>query len=119
MQQHDIHEVDEFRGNLSYEQILARAIDRCLYFRVVDPYGSFYESVIALGLSLVDMTGKRIRSDYDLFISDKQYDFLLSGDYIKEKGSHLKDFDAILREITKILQKHKMLFRSQLIETNV
>jgi len=121
MQQHDVKEVDEFRGNLNYEQLLARAIDRCLYFRATDPYGAYYNAVIALGMSLVDMTGKRIKSDFDLYIKEQHYEnylgflIVVSG----ETGKTLETYDNIFKEIAKILQKHKMLFRSQLIETNV
>lgn len=116
---YNVKEVEDFRGNLNYEQLLARAIDRCLYFRTVDPYGTFFQSVVSLGMSLVDMPGRAIKGDYARFIQEHGYDRYLV--YVGSgcKTEVLPVYDAMFQEITRILQKHHMLFRSQMIETNL
>ena len=118
MQDHNVHEVEDFKGNLNYEQLLARAIDRCLYFRVAAPYSEYFQSVSALALSLVDMPSKSMRSDLNTFIEEKQYERVL-GFMPTNRTEALVDYDIIFQEITRILQKHHMLFRSQIVETNV
>ena len=119
MQDYHVREVEDFKGNLNYEQLLARAIDRCLYFRTVDPYGTYFQAVISLGMSLVDMPGRNIKSDYDVFIEKNSYGSYLV--YLSRSGATeaLPVYDAMFQEITRILQKHHMLFRSQMIETNI
>ena len=117
MQDHNVREVEDFKGNLNYEQLLARAIDRCLYFRVTDPYSEYFQSVSALALSLVDMPSKPMRRDLNLFIETNHYERVL-GFMPSNRTEALVDYDIIFQEITRILQKHHMLFRSQILESN-
>lgn len=97
-------------GNLSYEQLLARAVDRCLHNRVIDPGGMYIQAVQALHLSLVDIgKGKPLRTRADEEEKRIRIEYHDQSLIIKS--------DALFSSITKILADSKMLFRSIMLET--
>ena len=97
-------------GNLSYEQLLARAVDRCLHYRVIDPGGMYIQAVQALHLSLVDIGGKK-----PLRTSADNEEKRINIDY--HDKNLITRSDVLFSSITKILADNKMLFRSIMLET--
>jgi len=98
---------EQIYGNLSYEQLLGRAVDRCLHYRVVSKEIFYIDAVQALHLSLVDIGGKPLRSKAN---ESWERISLLDCNLVKK-------YDMLFSEITAILAQYKMLFRSVMVET--
>jgi len=98
---------EQIYGNLSYEQILARAVDRCLHYRVIAKNTLYIDAVQSLHLSLVDIPGKPLRTKVDA-----EEEIIRAMD-----GTMVVKSDKLFRIITKTLSEYKMLFRSILVET--
>ena len=102
---------EQIYGFLNYEQLLARAVDRCLYSRSKAnsaTSGDYYSSVQALYISLVDLKGKPLRSEIEK-VKDK---ILNDADVLQMTDR----YDNLYKAITEILAKYKMLFRSVIVE---
>ena len=106
-----ISSTEQIYGFLNYEQLLARAVDRCLYARSKansSTASEYYSAVNALYMSLVDIKGKPMRSDIQL-VKDK---LLNDKDIIKVTDR----YDNLFMAITDVLAKYKMLFKSVIVE---
>jgi len=106
-----ISSTEQIYGFLNYEQLLARAVDRCLYARSranSATASEYYSAVQALYISLVDLKGKPLRSDVE-----KLYDKILNDVNVPQVTLR---YDNLFRAITDVLAKYKMLFRSVIVE---
>jgi hypothetical protein len=107
-----ISNTEQIYGFLNYEQLLARAVDRCLFTRAraSSSFASDYFSAVqALCISLVNLKGKPMRDDLE-----KVRDKILNN--IDEVPDAMKRYDKLFMEVTDILAKYKMLFRSVMVE---
>jgi len=113
----DIETVDIIKsGGLNYEQLIARAVDRCLFTRSKGEISSrdFIPSVIALRLAIVDIPNKPMKSDLLEYIKKNPQKHS-----VKNPDSFETSIDfheRIFEECTNILAKYGMLFRSTSIE---
>jgi len=98
---------EQIYGNLSYEQLIGRAVDRCLHYRVISKNVMYIDAVQALHLALVDIPGKSLRTK-----ANEAWEVINCTDEML-----LVKYDKLFSAITKILSDHKMLFRSILVET--
>ena len=113
MKEYDmVQEIEEFKGNLNYENLLARAVDRTLFSRASGDLKAFGNSVYALQMALVDMPGKPLRSEIDVFLKDKKESDLVF------YSVDLHFLESMFKEVTRILSKYHLLFRSTILETN-
>ena len=97
-------------GGLNYEDLLGRAVDRCLHYRAVDPDYKFHFSVHALVSAMVDIPGKPLRTEV------KQYAEAM---YISGEGkpdSSTDRYMLIFEKATDVLAKHGMLFKSTTVD---
>jgi len=104
-------EIEEIKGELNYENLLSRAVDRCLFYRTTDPYGQFLDSVKALETALVNLPGKKLRDEMDSFLQTIQ-----GYKEFKRNDEGIEIFSTVFKKITDILAKHSMLFRSTIVE---
>jgi len=108
-----IIEVDNIKADLNYEQLLGRAVDRCLFQRINSPKG-FKLSVEALEMAILDLPGKPLRSELEKYLEDRP-EYPSNGCSPED----IKLYVDVFKEITKILSKNKMLFKSTPLETNI
>lgn len=102
---------EQIYGFLNYEQLIARAVDRCLYARSKansSTSSEYPNSVKALYMSLVDLKGKPMRSEVE-----KDKDKILNDTAILQMADR---YDNLFMEITRVLAKYKMLFKSVIVE---
>jgi len=100
---------EQIYGFMNYEQLLSRAVDRCLHYRCVaiEHSSDYIFSVQALSMSLVDIRGKPMKSDLE-----KAKPVIMN----TPNTTVIERYDCLFQEITSILAKHKMLFKSVLVE---
>ena len=106
-----IASTEQIYGFLNYEQLLARAVDRCLYSRSKAnsaTSGDYYSAVQALYISLVDLKGKPMHSKIAA-VKDK----LLNDESVPQMTVR---YDNLFMKITEVLAESKMLFRSVMVE---
>lgn len=94
-------------GNLSYEQILGRAVDRALSARAHNEPIDFISAVKALSIAVVDLPGKPMKTEITaakILIVDRN------------EGTVTDRYDLFFEEIVKILSKYKLLFKAVVLE---
>jgi hypothetical protein len=101
-----VSSTDKLYANLEYEILIAKAVDRCLHYRVIAPNNEFLDAVRALYLSLVDIPGKPLRTS-----AKEQYDIVMGRD-----DTNVHKMEIFFSTITDILSKYHMLFRSTTVE---
>jgi len=106
-------EYQDIKNTISYEMLLGRQVDRCLFYRTTDPMRTFFDAVQSLDMSLVDLPGKPLRSDFDAWLKDN-----LDYPYCVPNKEGLRIYDLVFKHITRILSKYRLLFRSTTIEVN-
>lgn len=111
-------EYTDTKANLNYEMLLARAVDRCLHYRTVDTRNLYFSAVHTLGLSLVDLPGKPLQSEFDLWVSKDENHLYRESEFAGHVDAAVAVTDAAFKEITRILAKYHMLFKSTMIEAN-
>jgi len=107
-----ISSTEQIYGFLNYEQILARSVDRCLLDRAkanTGTAGQYFSSVQSLCMALVDIHGKPMRSEMV-----KYKDRILSN--TDAKPNAIDRYDELFMLVTDILARHKMLFKSVMVE---
>ena len=104
------------RVNISYEVLLGRQYDRCLFYRTTSSHGTFPRAVRALDLALVDIEGKPLRSEFDSLV--QKYPLYLSRDIDYFPAEKQVEYDEVFKLIGGILGKYHLLFRSTLLEVN-
>ena len=112
------HEFQDTRTNISYEVLLGRQVDRCLFFRTTDPMRTYIIAVHGLDLSLVDLPGKPLRSEFDKWLAGQDSKLYIEGEFAPHVYETVVAHDNAFKEITRILSRFHMLFRSQMIEVN-
>jgi hypothetical protein len=106
-----ISSTEQIYGFLNYEQLLARAVDRCLYARSKANSATaseYYSAVQALYISLVDLRGKPMRTEIE-----KIYHKTLDDPNVPQVTAR---YDNLFMAITDELARSKMLFRSVMVE---
>ncbi len=97
--------IDDVKLVLNYEQLLSRAIDRCMYYRCkTDNQANFFiNSVRALISIMVDMPGKPIHSELMPFHNEHlKTDKIFGG---------VERYGATFEKACEILAKYRILFR--------
>lgn len=99
----NIESVSEVKMFLNYENLLSRAVDRCLFHRcnAVENPACFCASVQALVSAMVDLPGKPLRSEIKTFISE-----------LKKDGSIVDVHTLIFEKCTEILSGYGLLFKT-------
>ena len=107
-----ISSTEQIYGFLNYEQLLARSVDRCLFARAKTSNSNtneYFSAVQALCVSLVNLKGKPMRDEM-LKVKDK----LLND--VDNVPNAIARYDNLFMVVTDILARHKMLFKSVMVE---